>query len=77
MNGNPAYNSCRIKMACIIFGAAALFLFSGGRKCQKGYKLRRYPQEMTNAGIGKIRLSGDDAVAVPDRIYRSRAEERS
>ena len=26
---------------------------------------------MTNAGIGKIRLSGDDAVAIADRIYRS------
>lgn len=26
---------------------------------------------MTNAGIGKIRLSGDDAIAIVDRIYRS------
>lgn len=26
---------------------------------------------MTNAGIGKIRLSGDEAIAVADRIYRS------
>ena len=26
---------------------------------------------MTNAGIGKIRLSGDDAVTIADRIYRS------
>lgn len=26
---------------------------------------------MTNAGIGKVRLSGDDAVTIVDRIYRS------
>ena len=26
---------------------------------------------MTNAGIGKVRLSGDDAVMIVDRIYRS------
>lgn len=26
---------------------------------------------MTNAGIGKVRLSGDEAIAVVDRIYRS------
>ena len=26
---------------------------------------------MTNAGIGKVRLSGDDAVTIVDRVYRS------
>ena len=26
---------------------------------------------MTNAGIGKVRLSGDDAIEITDRIYRS------
>ena len=25
---------------------------------------------MTNAGIGKVRLSGDDAVTIVDRIYQ-------